>query len=622
VVAKRWNLPEFEPALLERLSRETPCSALLAGLLLKRGVRGGEEAARFLAPKLLHLSDPFILPEMERAVERIETGIRRGESIAIFGDYDVDGISSTCLLLDFFRLIRYQAHCRLPHRLREGYGLRAGTVRELAALGVRLLVTVDNGSSSREEIALAGELGVDVVVCDHHQPSAEPPRPAALVNPWLLPPGVGEEHRLRELAGVGVTFKLVWALCQRLSRQKKLAEEFRRFLMDSLALVALGTIADVVPLCGENRVLARFGLQALESSRRPGIRRMVAMALSSQNGATFRPGPAGAGRGPRLEASHIGFRLGPRLNAAGRLGQAELAMRLLSTEDDEEAARLLAHLERENRRRREIEDGIYRKARERVLAEVDLERDRAIVLGDSSWHAGVIGIVAARLCEEFYRPTLLVAFDGPRGRGSARSIPQVHICDALARCREHLAGFGGHALAAGAEVEAERLAALREALQEAIPVPPAQMVAEVEADCGLALGDIDGRLLDELTRLSPHGQGNPEPLFAAWDLEVVGSPRLLGGDGKHLAFFVRQDGAAFRAVAFGKGELFPRLKEPGARVSLLFQPRWNEWQGRREIELNVREIEVEGPPGLHRQRGGRRTPLGKPGSQEGKGRVE
>ena len=596
VVAKNWVLADIDPELRERLSRETTCSELLADLLIRRGIADAGTASTFLDPKLLHLCEPERLPDVDTAALRIVEALRSDQTIAIFGDYDVDGMSSTCLLLDLFRQIGKPVIWRLPHRLREGYGLRNSTVDELAEQGVELLITVDNGSSSYDEIERAREHGIDAVIVDHHQPSERLPRPVAHVNPWLAEDPGG----LEDLAGVGVTFKLVWAICQRFSKSKKLSAEFRQFLMDSLALVALGTIADVVPLRGENRVLVKFGLRGLRSSTRPGLRELVSTALRSSG--AKRPG--NLRDLPALEASDIGFRIGPRLNAVGRLGEPEVAIRLLSTEDPEEARRLMRHLEEENQRRRQIEAEITEEARRRVREEHDVERERAIVLGGEDWHPGVIGIVASRLTDEFFRPTFLFTRrEGPDGvptwRGSARSIPAVHLVDTLARAREYgaadvLLQFGGHAMAAGAEVAFDGLDILRAALQQAVEVAPADMVPELDVDGALSLESLGAPLLDELGRLSPHGAGNPEPIFAARDVEVVGAPRVLGKDGKHLSFHVRQRGgrAAFRAIAFGMGERFGEIRKRGTQLEMLFRPEWNSWQGQREIQLRVRDLRV------------------------------
>ncbi len=512
---------------------------------------------------------------MEGAVDRIERAIREKEPIAVFGDYDVDGVSSTCLLCDFFTFLGYPVRHRLPNRILEGYGLRAEGVRELASAGVKLIITVDNGSSAFEEVELARRLGVDVVVTDHHQVPPVLPRAVAFVNPWLP----RSEYPFKSLAGVGVAFKLVWALSQRFSRQKKLSEEFRGFLLESLALVALGTISDVVPLLGENRVLAKFGLLAMERTTRPGLRRLVDSVLD-------RTGDE------RLDASHVGFRLGPRINAAGRLGRAETAIDLLLTREDGLASDLARTLENENRKRQEIEKSMFEAARGLVLGGVDLARSRAIVLGSEGWHAGVIGIVAARIAEEFSRPTLLFALEEGRARGSARSIPGVHICDALASCSDLLVGFGGHEMAAGVEMEPGLLESLRSALNEAISLDPSQMVPEIDVDAEVRLSDLTPDRFRELELLAPFGHSNPKPLLAVREADVAGEPRILGDAGKHVSFYARQGRVSIRAVAFHQGELCPRIARPGARLSFLFHPQISRWRGRSQIELLVRDLQI------------------------------
>jgi single-stranded-DNA-specific exonuclease len=576
MVAKRWILADGESEPVRALSRSLACSPLLARLLHVRGVRDAESAERFLHPKLTQLRDPFELPGMEAAVARIEAAVREKQSIAIFGDYDVDGITSASLLRDFFRLLGVPVRVRLPNRILEGYGLRSDAVEELAREGVRLIVTVDNGSSCVEEVALARTLGIDVVITDHHQCPAELPAAVAIVNPCL--PGGG--YPFPGLAGVGVTFKLVWALAQRLSRRKKLSEEFRRFCLESLAFVALGTISDVVPLLDENRVLVKYGLMALQKPRKPGLRILVESILRDRGKAS-------------IEASDVAFRIAPRLNAAGRLGEAEAAMRLLEAEDESEARSLAAHLERENKRRQGIEQEIHAAARAMVLEDTDLARSRVLVLASRAWHAGVIGIVAARIAEEFHRPTILFAVEDGRARGSARSVNGVHFTHALERCAHLLRGFGGHEMAAGAVIDPERIEDLRRELQGAIDRTPEEMVPEVQVDARVSLSDLNASVLSELALLAPHGRGNPEPVLTAEDIDVVGAPRLIGAQGAHLAFHVRQAGAVFRAVAFGQAEHYPGVSREGARVSLLLEPRENLWQGRRSIELNVLEIRVK-----------------------------
>lgn len=575
----RWSVPEEDEEAEARLAAELRSSRLLARLLRNRGVCDREAAERFLEPKLSHLHDPLLLPEMSRAVERIALAIERREKVAIFGDYDVDGISSTCLLLQFFRFIEFPVQWRLPNRLVDGYGLKTDAVRELASGGVQLIITVDNGSCAFEEVSLATELGVDVVITDHHQPSAAPPRSIALVNPWTP----GSRYPFQGLAGVGVAFKLLWALCQRLSKATKLSGRFRDFLLESLALVSLGTIADVVPLLDENRALAKFGLRALQRSTRPGLRSLVALALEG-------------GRGAPLDAEHVGFRIGPCLNAAGRLGRVESAMRLVLSEDEAEAGQLARLLSSENQRRKAIEREMVHGARQLVEEGVDLGRDRAIVLGSEGWHSGVLGIVAARIAEAYHRPTLLLTVEGERARGSARSVPGVHICEALAACSELLIGYGGHEMAAGVEMRAERLGELRAALNAAIPATPEQMLPRVKADAVVALEELTPQALGELRRLEPHGHGNPRPLLIARGLHWVGEPRRMGATGEHVAFHVRQRvgrGLSLRAVAFRMGERVAQLRGECDDFALLFEPQLSRWQGALTVELHVRGVEPE-----------------------------
>jgi len=576
VVRKRWRVAERDRASDEALAAEIRKSPVLASLLRRRGVGDAAAARSFLSPRLADLHDPFELPDMERAVARIEEAVQKKEPIAIFGDYDVDGVSSTCLLRDFFNFLGHPVRHRLPNRLLEGYGLRAESLRSLAAEGVRLVITVDNGSSAYEEVEVARSLGLDVVITDHHHPPPELPRAAAFVNP-LAPES---RYPFRGLAGVGVTFKLVWALSQRFSKQKKVSEEFRTFLVESLALVALGTISDVVPLVGENRVLAKFGLQALEKTRRPGLRKLVECALDLDGGG-------------RLNAGHVGFRLGPRINAAGRLGKAEAAIDLLLAREEKDALVLAEALETANRRRQEIEREMLVTARELVQSTVDLSSDRAIVLGRSEWHAGVIGIVAAKIAEEFSRPTLLISLEKGRARGSARSVPGVHICEALAACGHLLDGFGGHAMAAGVEMDPTRVDLLRAALNRAILRDPAEMAPETEVDAEVRLSDLTLETLAELALLEPHGHGNPEPTFISRNVTVAGEPRTMGDRGQHLSFYARQDRTVARAVAFGRGAEAEPLRRNGAQVTLVYRPRLSRWQGSQELELHVLDFVEE-----------------------------
>jgi len=471
-------------------------------------------------------------------------------------------------------------------------------MEQLAGEGIRLIITVDNGSSAVEEIALARGLGMEVVVTDHHQVPAVPPPAIALVNPWLK----GSQYPFPGLSGAGVAFKLVWALSQRFSRSKKVSPEFRDFLVEALSLTALGTISDVVPLEGENRILAKHGLLSLEKSNHPGLRCLVAYGLRGN-------------RGP-LTASHVAFRIAPTLNAAGRLGDADLALRVLLTSSPDQARDLVAALEGENRRRQRIEEDILRTARDRVRREINLATDRAIVLADGGWHVGVLGIVASRLAEEFCRPTILISIDGDRGRGSARSIQGVDICSALKDCAEHLLGFGGHEGAAGVEISPRRIDSFRQALNEAIPLPPGDMVPQVEIELEVELRELSMGLIRELQSLEPHGYGNRSPVFLCRGLELAGEPRVMGQTGQHLSFLVRsgkgsrsssrdnsQDRArrsisrslsgispVLKAIAFGWGKEANGIAASDTPVDLAFGLIRNSWGGEERLELQVKEM--------------------------------
>ncbi len=569
----RWRLSSVDEGIVERLRTELECSPLMARLLYRRGIEDAQDAATFLAPTLKSLHAPESLPNLHAALDRIDLARQRGESIAVFGDYDVDGVTSTALLFEFFRFVGHPVRYRLPRRLTEGYGVRADAMREFAAQGVSVVITVDNGVSAVEALTVARSLGIDVVVLDHHQPPEELPPATAIVNPWLP----GSDYPFKDLAGVGVAFKFVWALCQRFSRQKKVSSEFRDFLVDLLPFVALGTIADVVPLVGENRTFVTFGLMQLLESRRPGFQYLVETARRDREA---------------LSAEDVAFRIAPMLNAAGRLKMAESALELLLATDRDQAESIGSALRRANEDRKRIESEICDEARGLITSRVDLDREKAIVLGAEGWHAGVIGIVAARLMEEFHRPTLIVSLDGAKGRGSARSIPGVNIAAALERCGDCLLSHGGHELAAGIEIESNRLSDLRERLTHAIDLDPSEMVPTTEVDAHVCLDEIAQNQMTQIARLEPFGEKNPAPLLVTTNAEVVGEPRALGANGQHLAFHVRQEGAVRRAIAFGAGERFGHRVRRGQRLALLYAPQVSTWRGERNVELRVRDLEI------------------------------
>lgn len=569
-----WTVPPRDGRAEERLSASLGLMPLTCHLLRNRGFSDPEDAARFLHPRLSELHDPALLADMDAAVARIRRALVEKEPIVIHGDYDADGVTATALLLRFFKALGADASWHIPDRLDEGYGLHAESMEALARGGAKLLLTVDCGTTAHAAVDRARACGMDVVVTDHHEPSGPLPACAAVVNPKRE----DETYPFRDLSGVGVAFKLAWALARDAARSPAAMEELKGFLAASLGLVALGTVADVVSLSGENRILVKHGLKALAQSRHAGERALLACA------GTDRP-----------EADDLAFRMGPRINAAGRMGDSRTALELLVCDAYDEALGKTKALERMNRKRQEIEKRILVEVEARILAE-GLHEGPAIVVEGEGWHPGVIGIVAARVADAFHRPTVLVALDGAEGRGSARSIPAFNLHAALVRCAPALASFGGHAQAAGLTVRRDRLEDFRAAFCAAArELAPADLVPRLDVEAEVSLAELDNSFLAELELFRPFGKANPEPVLAVRGGRVAGRPRLIGAGGKHLSFYFREGETAFRAVGFGFGDRIETLE--GSRLDLAFTPFLNRFGGRENFELRVRDLRVLGGPG-------------------------
>jgi len=550
------------------LTRQLGCHPVVARILAGRGFVRPDEARAFLNPKLSELLDPFLLSGMEAAADHILRAIRAGKRICVFGDYDVDGLTATAVLLLALRSLGADAFHYIPHRLREGYGLHSEAIDQVAAHGAQLIVTVDNGITAVEEIAYAGVLGIDVVVTDHHQPGPELPAALAIVNP-NQPESFYPHGRL---SGAGVAFKLAHAL---LKLAGVSAEEGRSILGGMLELVALGTLADIVPLDGENRILARWGLQRLAKSQRAGLRALL--ELTGRNGK-----PA--------TAYTVNYVLAPRLNAAGRTGDAEVGLRLLLTDDPHQAAELARHLDRLNDERRGLEKDILDDSIDLLQSRGHLEQDRVLVAEGEGWHVGVLGIVAARIAERFNRPVVVLAVERNLAKGSARSILGYNIHEGLMACGDLLLGFGGHAAAAGLRLSVDRVGPFREAINEharetlgdECPDPP------LEIDAPVAPEEIDFGLIDALHGLEPYGQENPEPVFALYGTRLTGPPRVVGTS--HLRLDVAAGNRSFKAIGFNLAPLAETCEAAGGRIDLAFMPRLSEWRGDRSVELQLRDL--------------------------------
>lgn len=563
--APRWRLldpvDEAGAAALARALRLPPS---LGRLLVARGLTDAEAAKGHLRPLLAALRPPADLPDLPAAAARIDEALARGETILVHGDYDVDGISAAALLTRWLRRFGGRVETFVPHRIRDGYDLGPGGVSRAREVGATLIVTVDCGIMAHGAVAEAGAAGIDVVITDHHTPGPVLPAAVAVVNPHRAADGAGEPV----LCGAGVAFKLVQALAE--GRGVPLDA-----LLPDLDLVALATVADLVPLTGENRILVRYGLRALEQTERPGLRALMEVV-------ELPPGP--------LEAGQVGFRLAPRINALGRLDEPSVALDLLLTDDPDEARRLAQRAEEVNRQRREEDRRTLDAVLRRLEREYDPEGDFGVVVDGEGWHPGVIGIVASRVVERIHRPVILLARQGDRARGSGRSVPGFHLHAALTRCAPHLLRYGGHRQAAGLDLETTRIEAFREAFNHAArdELAGVDLRPEVRADLALDLGEADLGLADLFRHLGPHGMGNPRPVFWAEGLRVVGRPREVGTG--HLKVSLEQGGVTRPAIGFGLAERIDPDDLAGSRVDALFHLTANEYGGRRSSQLRLLDL--------------------------------
>jgi single-stranded-DNA-specific exonuclease len=578
----RWIVRETGPggaeAEVQALARRLSVPALVARLLWLRGHRGDAEARAFLSPRLSDLRPPDRLPDIGKAAERLQRAVRKGQRIAVFGDYDVDGMTGTALLVRFFRLAGADVLWRVPEREGEGYGLSVAAVEDLAAKGARVLVTVDNGIGAHAPLRRAAELGLDVVVTDHHLPPEVLPEALALVTPHRKD-GDGEG---RLLCGCALAFKTAWAVADRLRQVSApgAVDAFREFLRDAVGYAALATVSDVVPLVGENRILVAAGLGALRRSTQPGLRALLAQAR--------------VGALP-LTTEDVAFRLAPRLNAAGRLSRPDLVIDLLTTADEGEARRLAAELDAANDERRRIEKTVLDAAHAQADQVLAAGRRHTLVVHGEGWHRGVIGIVASRLVDRHHRPTVVIGFDRGVGRGSCRTPEPVDLHAALTDCHGHLTRYGGHAAAAGLEIGEAEVARFADAFEAAVE---AQVGTEgpgpvLWIDGETAPGDWTLDVAEAFRRLGPFGAGNPEPQFLIRKAEVAGRARLMGKDAAHLSFALKHPEGAIRVVAF-RAAASHDVVASGKPLDLVVTPTVNDWRGTRTPELRLVDVRPHG----------------------------
>jgi single-stranded-DNA-specific exonuclease len=554
-----------EPAVVEALVSELELPEAIAAILVRRGYDQPESAKAFLRPRLTELHDPLSMADMGQAVDRISSAIRSGELLLVHGDYDVDGVCGSALLARALRELGARVEVFVPHRLQHGYDFGPAGLAVARELGARCVLTCDCGIMAHETIAGARRDGIDVVVSDHHTPPATLPPAYAVLNP--LRPDCGYPDKA--LCGAGVAFKLVHALYEHYGRS---VEDLYKYL----DLVAMPTIADLVPLTGENRIFARYGLKVLQRTPNPGLRALLRVSGLKPD----RP----------INAGQIAFVVGPRLNAVGRMGDAMRGVRLLLTDDANEASSLAGQIDEENQRRQEVDRGTLERAKEILAETFDPDADRAIVLASPDWHPGVIGIVASRVVEEYYRPTVLIALEGDSGRGSGRSIPGFHLYEALKACEPLLEQFGGHRAAAGLRIRRGNIPALRETLNALAHerLTPEELRPRLRVDHELTMSNVTAELWRFLAHFGPYGQGNPKPVFLARNVRVVGQPELMGEEHLRLRLDVG-DGVTPEAVAFRQAGELEWLRE-SARVDLAFQLGVRHWQGVEYIQAQVVDI--------------------------------
>ena len=558
---KRWQAYPHRPEAVQEVSARHGLPHLVARVLLNRGLADPEAILAFLDPTLERLTSPFGLADLDAACARLGRAVRQAEPVAIYGDYDADGLTATGLLVQFLGELGLACVPYIPHRLREGYGLRVAALQELAPRA-RLLVTVDCGISDAREVAWAKEAGLEVIVTDHHEIPPELPPALAVVNPKRG----GQDYAFGELSGVGVALLLALGLRAELRAQDWFKERPEPNLRAYLDLVALGTAADVAPMVGENRILVRQGLKVLEESRRPGL-----VALKEAAGLEGKP----------ISYRDAVFRLAPRLNAAGRLGQARGALELLLATELKQARVQAGVLNRLNRERQALEEEVLSQAGEMIRRQ-GLGKAPVLVLAGEGWHPGVLGIVAARLAEAYHRPTALVSLADGRGRGSARSIEGFHLFQGIHACREYLGRYGGHAAAAGFELPGEQVDAFREGLERAFwgqvgATPPR---ATLKVDAEVDLPELNGDFFQHLEKLRPFGPGNPEPVFTCGGAQCLTS-RVVGE--RHLRVQLAQADCVREAIAFDAAPHHP-LSGP---LEVAFSARFSYFQGRLTPELRL-----------------------------------
>lgn len=566
---KIWNVKSPNIETSTRLAVRLGIPQLIAQLLVNRGVETEDSAREYLYPTLSNLHSPFLMHGMEKAVERIHSAIKRGEKIWVYGDYDADGTTAASLLLNIFRHFDVSADFHIPNRFDEGYGLNKTTLRKLREDGCSLLITVDCGITSIEEVDFANEIGIDVIITDHHQP-----RPDALPSAYaVICPKISEsEYPFDGLAGVGLAFKLAHGLVG--------GNEVPPILQSQLDLVALGTVVDIATLTGENRVLAKLGLAELNKRERPGIRALCEVAK-------FSPDKPIVGR-------TLSYVLGPRINAAGRMNAAEKIVHLLTAESDEKALAIAKKLDDENLERRKAEDRIREQAIAKIKKDVNLDKVKGLVIAHREWHRGVIGIVASRILEQYYRPVFILAIDGDEAHGSGRSIDGINLADSLNACADLLVKHGGHTAAAGLTIKTENIPKFERRFNRYVcdHLSDEHLVQQLSVEFEIQMPLLSLETIEKLQLLEPFGADNPAPRIAMRNLALDRPPSLIGKENNHLKLWVTDGRQTAEAVGWNMSDYFISLKNQNVRLDLAFDPGISEWQNARSLQLTIADLQI------------------------------
>ena len=574
---KRWRILPFDPDQVEQLESRANVPTVVAQLLLNRGIQSPDEIASFLDTKLSDLRPPEDLPGITAASALIYQAVKDQKRILIYGDYDADGMTASAILFRCLTILQANVTYFAPNRISDGYGLNADQIKRHHEQGVELIISVDCGIANADEIDIAKQLGLQVVVTDHHEFGDRLPNADAIVHPRLPE----TDYPFGGLCGAGVALKLAWALCQLDSEATRVKPVHRDFLMMAVGIAAIGTVADVVPLQDENRIIVTHGLRSLKHQPPLGLAALMKLTgLSAKR---------------QFDAQDIGFNIGPRLNAAGRLGQAPLGVELLVTENAQRAQELADYLDNLNNDRKKIERSINLAAAKQIKEKYSVENDPAFVLAGHGWNAGVIGVVSGRLAEKYGRPVILIALDqmGVKpGIGSARNGGIGNLHEALQHCTEHLVKHGGHAAAAGLTVEENQVDAFRSAFCEYIQesVTEEDRLVEVVIDAEVPLSQLTTQTIVHIQQLAPFGAANQAPILCASNVDIVkGSAKRMGGGERHLSVKVAQHGKTLRAVAFGQGDWAEELDQVEGQIDVVFKPVINEFRGQRNVELHLED---------------------------------